>query len=143
MNISSRGRYALRMFIDLAKHKDQGFIALKDIAERQGISKKYLEQIILIINHSNALKAYRGTHGGYKLARDPSNYTIAEILKLTEGSLSSMDLLNDDGSSGPDKDVVSDVCQELYQKINTYLESITLQDLIERERTLCGDDYVI
>ena len=88
MKISTKGRYALRMLIDLAEHRDDGYIALKDIAARQGISKKYLEQIVPILNRTDFLKANRGFQGGYQLARTPDRYTVGEILRLTEGSLS-------------------------------------------------------
>ena len=87
MKISTKGRYALRMMIDLAEHQGEGFVSLKDIAARQGISKKYLEQIIPILNRSNFLQANRGAQGGYRLAKAPSAYTVKDILELTEGSL--------------------------------------------------------
>ena len=87
MKISTKGRYALRMLLDLAEHRSEGYIALKDIAERQGISKKYLEQIVPILNRSDVLKTNRGYQGGYMLAKNPSQYTVGDILRLTEGSL--------------------------------------------------------
>ena len=88
MKISTKGRYALRMLLDLAEHSSDGFIPLKDIAQRQGISKKYLEQIVPILNKSDILKTNRGFQGGYMLAKSPDQYTVGEILRLTEGSLS-------------------------------------------------------
>lgn len=87
MKISTKGRYALRMLLDLAEHRAEGFIALKDIASRQNISKKYLEQIVPVLNKSNILRTNRGYQGGYMLAKDPSQYTIGMILRLTEDSL--------------------------------------------------------
>ena len=87
MKISTKGRYALRMLLDLAEHRQCGYIALKDIAERQNISKKYLEQIIPMFNNSGILKTSRGAQGGYQLAKSPDSYTLGEILRLTEGSL--------------------------------------------------------
>ena len=81
MKISTRGRYALRMLIDLAEHENCGFVALKDIAARQNISKKYLEQIIPIFNNSDILKTARGAQGGYMLSRSPEKYTVGEILQ--------------------------------------------------------------
>ena len=86
MKISTKGRYALRLLLDLAEHKNDGYIALKDIANRQNVSKKYLEQIIPILNRSDILSANRGYQGGYKLAKEPDQYKIGDILKLTEGS---------------------------------------------------------
>ena len=88
MKISTRGRYALRMMLDLAENQGSGVVALKDIAARQDISKKYLEQIVPIFNKSDILKANRGYQGGYMLARSPDKYTVGQILRLTEGSLS-------------------------------------------------------
>ena len=82
MKISTKGRYAIRMLLDLAEHSEDGFISLKDIAERQGVSKKYLEQIIPIFHKSDILITSRGFQGGYKLAKSPDNYTVGEILRL-------------------------------------------------------------
>ena len=77
MKISTKGRYALRMLLDLAEHQNEGYIALKDIAERQNISKKYLEQIVAIFNRSDILKTNRGYQGGYMLAKSPDKYSVA------------------------------------------------------------------
>ena len=85
MKISTKGRYALRMMLDLAEHKNDGYVALKDIAARQNISKKYLEQIIPVLNRADILSANRGYQGGYKLAKAPDQYKIGDILRLTEG----------------------------------------------------------
>ncbi|MBQ2212373.1 MAG: Rrf2 family transcriptional regulator, partial [Ruminococcus sp.] len=87
MKISTKGRYALRTLLDLAEHKNDGYIALKDIAARQNISKKYLEQIIPVLNRTEFLNANRGYQGGYKLAKEPDQYTVGDILRLTEGSI--------------------------------------------------------
>ena len=83
MLVSTRGRYALRMMVDLAEHGDEGFISLKDIAKRQEISKKYLEQIIPVLTRDGMLQTARGYQGGYRLARTPAEYTIGEILRAT------------------------------------------------------------
>ena len=87
MKISTKGRYALRMLLDLAEQREQGFVALKEIAQRQNISKKYLEQIVPILNRAKVLKTNRGYQGGYQLAKAPDQYTVGMILRLTEGSL--------------------------------------------------------
>lgn len=87
MKISTKGRYALRMVIDLAEHTEDGFISLKDIAARQGLSKKYLEQIVPLLNKTGMLSTTRGYQGGYRLAKAPSECTVGEILETTEGSL--------------------------------------------------------
>ena len=88
MKISTKGRYALRMLLDLAEHQSEGYIALKDIAARQDISKKYLEQIIPILNKSGFLLASRGFQGGYRLAKTPDKYTVGDILRAVTGCLS-------------------------------------------------------
>mgnify|MGYP000464990498 CR=1 FL=1 len=87
MKISTKGRYALRMMVDLAEHQNGEYISLKDIALRQEVSKKYLEQIVPILNKSGFLKTNRGYQGGYMLAKPPRQYTVGDILRLTEGDL--------------------------------------------------------
>ena len=145
MKISTKGRYALRMLIDLAEHENCGFVALKDIAERQNISKKYLEQIIPILGKSNILKTIRGSQGGYMLSRSPDKYTVGEILRLTEGSLAPVDCLNQE----PNECERSAECatlpvwQGLYRVINDYLDSITLQDILDKQKERYSSDYMI
>ena len=145
MKISTKGRYALRMLIDLAEHRNDGFIALKDIAARQNISKKYLEQIIPVFNKSNILKTNRGFQGGYQLARTPDKYTVGEILRLTEGSLAPVACLDNDPNqcerSG--ECITLPVWQGLYKVINEYLDGITLQDILDQRREKDVGDYVI
>ena len=87
MKISTRGRYALRMLLDISLHRSEGYIALKDISARQDISKKYLEQIIPVLNGAGFLKTSRGYQGGYSLAKEPSEIRVGDILRATEGSL--------------------------------------------------------
>ena len=145
MKISSKGRYALLMLVDLAEHWNSGYISLKEISERQNISKKYLEQIIPILHQSDILRTNRGSQGGYMLARDPSRYTVGDILRLTEGSLSPVEY---DDSSYADSGSAANaamvpVWQGLSRVINEYLDSITLQDLIDRQRELYANDYII
>lgn len=145
MKISTKGRYALRMLIDLAEHQNCGYVALKDIADRQNISKKYLEQIIPIFNKSDILKTTRGSQGGYKLSKSPDKYTVGEILRLTEGSLAPVDCLNQD----PNECERSGECptlpvwQGLNRVINEYLDSITLQDILDQQRERYMNDYII
>lgn len=143
MKISTRGRYALRMMIDLAEHNDGSFISLKDIAARQNISKKYLEQIVLIFNKSDALKANRGLSGGYRLTRTPDKYTVGEILRLTEGSLSPVDCLDNTpaGCEMAADCATLPVWKGLNKVINDYLDGITLQDIIDGQNS--SYDYII
>lgn len=145
MKISTKGRYALRMLIDLAEHQNDGYIALKDIANRQNISKKYLEQIVPIFNKSNILKTNRGFQGGYRLARTPDKYTVGEILRLTEGSLVPVACLENDPNQC-DRNAECPtlyVWQGLYKVISEYLDGITLQEIIEKQRERGLIDYVI
>lgn len=145
MKISTKGRYALRMLIDLAEHSNDGFIALKDIAERQEISKKYLEQIVPILNRSDILQTNRGFQGGYKLAQSPDKYTIGKILRLTEGSLSPVPCLDQNPNlcERSNECVTLPIWQGLNKVINDYLDNITLQDILDKQRELYSNDYMI
>jgi len=96
LKISTKGRYALRLLLDLAEHKNEGFISLKEISERQSISKLYLEQIVSLLNTSNILRANRGKQGGYMLAKEPEKCTVGQILRLTEGNLAPVACLEDE-----------------------------------------------
>ena len=145
MKISTKGRYALRMLIDLAEHQNRGFVALKDIADRQNISKKYLEQIIPILNKSDILKTTRGSQGGYMLSKSPDKYTVGEILRLTEGSLAPVDCLNQDPiqCERSSECATLPVWQGLNRVINEYLDGITLQDILDQQRERYVNDYII
>jgi Rrf2 family protein len=144
MKISTKGRYALRMMIDLAEHQNGGYVSLKDITERQNISKKYLEQIIPVFNKTNILKTNRGSQGGYMLARPPEKYTVGEILRLTEGSLSPVACVDDPVSCSRSPECATlPVWQGLARVINEYLDGITLQDIVDRQRERYADNYVI
>jgi|GEM_PF-2844 len=143
MKISTKGRYVLRMLIDLAEHQGDGYIPLKEIAQRQGVSKKYLEQIVPMLNKSDILRTNRGFQGGYRLAKAPDKYTVGDILRLTEGSLAPVACLE----SGVVECDRSEHCatlslwQGLYKVINEYLDSVTLQDLIDSDMENAADDY--
>lgn len=133
MKISTKGRYALRMLLDLAQNKGEGFVALKDIAARQNVSKKYLEQIVPMLNKSDILIASRGFQGGYRLAQTPDKYTVGAVLRITEGSLAPVACLDHDpilcGRSGDC--ITLPVWQGLNRVINEYLDGITLQDILD------------
>lgn len=133
MKISTKGRYALRMMTDLAMHRSEGAVALKDIAERQGISKKYLEQIVPMLNKAELLRTNRGYQGGYSLAKPPEKYTVGEILRVTEGSLAPVACLQyGDNSCEKRADCMTlPVWEGLYRLITDYLDGITLQDIID------------
>lgn len=134
MKISTKGRYALRMMLDLALHESEEFVALKDIAERQSISKKYLEQIVPLLNKSNMLKTNRGYQGGYMLSKPPSKYTVGEILRITEGNLCPVACLQYEPNDCPRAEdcMTLFVWQGLYKTITDYLDGITLQDIIDK-----------
>ena len=143
MLISTKGRYALRVMIDLAEHQGDGFIPLKTIAQRQEISEKYLESIIKLLVRSRLLSGVRGKGGGYQLTKAPDQYTVGDILCLTEESLAPVACL----APGADACPKAAACRTLPlwkgldQLISDYLESVTIADLMRRGDA--GDDYVI
>ena len=142
MKISTKGRYALRMMLDLAEHGGSGYVALKDIAERQNISKKYLEQIIPVLNKSKILKTVRGSQGGYMLARTPDQYTVGEILRLAEEDLSPVACLQEGAKPCPRAAECRTLpmWKEYYDLTRRYFDGITLADLMD---TPLADNYVI
>ena len=145
MKISTKGRYSLRMLLDLAEHKDGGFIALRDVAERQGISKKYLEQIVTLLNRAGVFRTNRGYQGGYMLAKEPCEYTVGQILRITEGGLDPVTCLstnhNDCDRRGNCQTLP--VWQGLYKVIADYLDNITLQDILDDCSGRGVEDFII
>lgn len=144
MKISTKGRYALRMLIELATHQEEGFVSLKDISERQGISKKYLEQIVPMLNKSGILRTNRGNKGGYMLAKPANECTVGEVLRATEGSLAPVSCLEYEQNDCPRADICATlyVWQGLEKAVNDYLNSVTVQDIIDHSAE-AGDDYCI
>lgn len=134
MKISTKGRYALRTLIDLAQHSDQGLVALKDIASRQEISQKYLEQIVTQMSKAGFLKGVRGPQGGYRLSRDPKDVNVAEILEAIEGSLAPVTCLGNETNECDRCGCCStlELWKGLYEAVMNYLTAITLQDLVDR-----------
>ncbi len=143
MLISTKGRYALRVMLDLAKHPSEGYIPLKEIAQRQEISEKYLESIIKILVKAKLLSGVRGKGGGYQLTRAPERYTVGSILRLTEDSLAPVTCL--EAGATPCSRAASCLTLPLWQGldrvINEYLDGVTLADLLQWETQ--GNDYVI
>ena len=132
MRISTKGRYALRIMIDLAVNGNGNYISLKSIADRQGISNKYLEQIISLLNKAGFLEVARGNAGGYRLAREPKEYTVGDILRASEGDLSPVYCLTDEGECVKKNDCKTyDFWEGLDNVINEYVDSKTLEDLLE------------
>lgn len=132
MKVSTKGRYALRIMVDLAQHNDGTFIRLKDISERQAVTLKYMEQIMPLLTRAGYVKSYRGNNGGYQLAKDPSEYTAGEILRTTEGSLSPLACIEDEPNQCPRYQECDTVVfwEGLKQAIDQYVDSVTLADLI-------------
>ena len=137
MKISTKGRYALRMLYDLALHQEEGYVSLKDIADRQGISKKYLEQIVPLLNKTGLLRTNRGNKGGYMLSGKADDITVGDVLRATEGSLAPVACAEDNGRCENYCDcVTSFIWTEIYKATISVVSRITLKDLAERSITL-------
>ncbi|MDR1868941.1 MAG: Rrf2 family transcriptional regulator [Treponema sp.] len=134
MKVSTKGRYALRMLLDLAEHKGDGFISLKEIAERQNISKQYLEQIVSLLNTSNILRTNRGKQGGYMLAKEPSEYNVRDILRITEGNLAPVTCLEEEVNTCEKVATCKTIAlwKGLNDVISEYLSGVTLKDMLEQ-----------
>ena len=144
MKISTRGRYALRMMLDLAVNNNGEPIRLKDISKRQGISDKYLEQIISILNKAGFVRSIRGPQGGYMLNREPKEYTVGMILRLTEGSLAPVACLDYEPNDCERRNeyVTLILWEKLNDAIKSVVDNITLQDLVQWQMEK-SDNYII
>lgn len=144
MKISTKGRYALRLMLDLAIMGNDTPVRVKDIAKRQDISVKYMEQIITILSRAGYLRSNRGPQGGYRLAKDPKEYTVGMILRLTEGSLAPVACLEDEPNRCERQDtcVTLKIWKELDEAINSVVDKYTLADLVEMHNEM-GNNYVI
>lgn len=142
MMISTRGRYALRVLIDLAEHNDGNYIPMKDVAMRQNLPLKYLERILPVLTKNKLIVGLHGKGGGYRLSRLPDEYTVGEILRLTEGNLAPVACLE----HGVEPCERAAECRTLtmwtkfYEMTNEYFDSITIADLMNTE---VANDYVI
>lgn len=145
MKISTKGRYALRFMLDLAECGEGRYVPLKEISARQEISLKYLEQIVAQFGKLGMLESIRGPQGGYRLARAPREYTIGEILRYAEGELAPVACLEQEVNTCPRQAECATLpfWQGLYQVINDYVESVTLEDLLEQQRERMGNDFCI
>lgn len=132
MMISTRGRYALRVMIDLAENREMGYIPMKDVAKRQEVSLKYLERILPALTKNNLIEGVQGKGGGYRLTRSPEEYKVGEILRLTEGDLAPVSCL-ECGATPCER---ADECRtiSMWSKLNTmineFLDSVTIADLM-------------
>jgi len=134
MKISTKGRYALRVMLDLAEHNTGTYIPLKDIARRQDLAVKYLEQIIASLNKAGYLQSLRGNTGGYKLAKSPAQYTVGDILRATEGSLTPIACLEELPNQCPRHDGCQTLpfWEGLNDVIQEYVDGVTLADILAR-----------
>lgn len=141
MKISTKGRYAVRLMVDLAQNNTGENISLKDVAKRQNLSLKYLEQIITLLTKSGYVISTRGSNGGYRLAQKPEDYTVGMILRLTEGSLAPVACVEGEFNECPRKD---DCCtifvwKKLYKAVCDVVDNITIADIVN----MGADNYII
>ena len=132
MKISTKGRYALRLMLDLAMHDNGTPVRIKDIAERQAVSDKYLEQIIASLNKAGYVKSIRGPQGGYQLTKEPEGYTVGMILRLTEGSLAPVACMEEESSPCLRSEgcATLEVWKRLDDAIKSVVDTVTLADLL-------------
>ncbi len=141
MKVSTKGRYALRLMIDLAEHGRGDFIPLKEVSARQGVSVKYLEQIVNQLSRAGLLQSVRGAQGGYRLAKSATKYTAGEILRVTEGGLAPIACLDQAAEVCPRNEHCStlDFWTGLADVIDRYVDSVTLADLVTDHQKKMGD----
>lgn len=142
MRISTKGRYAIRLMLDIASHSDGGNVSLKDVSKRQNISLKYLEQIVNILSKAGLLRSQRGAQGGYKMMRKPEEYTMGDILRVTEGEISPLSCLEDEINqyTGLSNCPTIKFWTGLYDTINNYLDGTTIADLMNNSEEN-GNDF--
>lgn len=145
MRISTKGRYALRLMLDLAINNTGEYISIKNIAARQEISEKYLEQIITQISKAGFVRSVRGAQGGYILAKDPSEYTVGMILRVMEGDLAPVECVTDggDGCQRAEVCVTQDVWKAIKDSVESVVDNITLADLVNRYHEKSEPIYII
>lgn len=142
MKISTKGRYALRIMLDLSIYDTGEYIPLKTIAERQEISGKYLEQIIHNLSKAGLVTSARGSQGGYRIAVQPEACSVGTIIRCLEGSLGPVSCVEDDGHcERADKCVTIEVWQQIKKAVDDVVDNITLQQLVDRYRQKAGNDY--
>lgn len=144
MKISTKGRYALRLMIDIAMNDNGEPVRVKEISARQNISMKYLEQIISILNKAGYVRAIRGPQGGYRLVKKPSEYTAGMILRLTEGSLAPVSCLDYEDNECQREDICAtlELWKRLDKAIRDVVDTVTLEDLMDWQEAK-KDNYII
>ena len=145
MRVSTKGRYAIRFMLDLALHNTGEPVRIKDVATRQNISDKYLEQVVSILNKAGYVRSIRGPQGGYVLTRNPEDYTMGQILRLTEGDMVPVACLADDVNQcdRADSCVTLHIWKKLDDAISSVIDNTTLADLVEEEQGMMANNYVI
>ena len=140
--ISTRGRYAIRVLLDLAEHRGEAFTPMKEVARRQEISLKYLEKIMPLLRKANMVEGQHGKGGGYRLTMEPENYRIGDILRLTEVDLAPVACLSTPTNTCPRAPYCRTLpmWQKYYEMTLSYFDGITIRDLMQVES---GGDYVI
>lgn len=145
MRVSTKGRYAIRLMLDIAQHSNGENVSLKDVSKRQNISLKYLEQIVTILSKAGFLKSQRGAQGGYKMLRSPEKYTIGDILRVTEGEMAPVSCLEDEVNQCPRVNQCPTIkfWTGLYNIINEYIDGTTIADLMNEAREEDEINYYI
>ncbi|MDE5556948.1 MAG: Rrf2 family transcriptional regulator [Ruminococcus sp.] len=145
MKISTRGQNAIKLMLDLATYNNGEPVKLKDIAKRQNISEKYLEQIVSVLQKASLVKSFKGSRGGYILQYPPKKYTVGYILKTVEGDMTPTDCVGENGVICENSGICVShrLWQKLYTAMNDVLEGITLADMLEWQSELWADQYVI
>lgn len=144
MKISTKGRYALRLMLDLATYNTGGPVSLKDVAKRQEISDKYLEQIISVLNKAGYVRSVRGAQGGYLLKKEPSEYTVGMILRLTEGDLAPVSCVGEEKEECERRSrcVTVRIWEQIHEAVSNVVDNITLADMLDWQAEL-SDQYSI
>ena len=145
MKVSTKGRYAIRFMLDLALHNTGEPVRIKDVSARQEISDKYLEQVVAMLNKAGFVRSIRGPQGGYVLTRDPKDYTMGQILRLTEGDMVPVACLADEVNQcdRADSGVTLQFWKRLDDAISDVIDHTTLADLVEDEQAMLANNYVI
>ena len=132
MKISTKGRYAIRLMLDLAEHSNNGNVSLKDVSDRQNISLKYLEQIVNMLSRAGLVRSQRGSNGGYRLERPADKISAGDILRITEGNIAPVACLEDEENTCPRaaQCLTLPLWQGLYRVMNEYLDSVKISDLM-------------
>ena len=142
MKISTKGRYALRLMVDLAMAGGGQPVSLRDVAHRQQLSDKYLEQIVTQLSRAGLVRSVRGAGGGYLLTREPEQYTVGDILRPLEGDLAPVECATDEGfCERADQCVTLELWQEIHRAVAQVVDGTTLADLVERQRRKRQDGH--